>query len=466
MALSRARLAAVAWDAWRAQRGGRAAAEARQQARLADLVRFARASSPLYRDLYRNLPTDIVELRQLPVVTKPQLMANFDTWVTDPAVTRAGVGTFLADRSLVGQRYLGRYRVMTTSGVTGERGVFLHDAEAVAVYRTLTFLRGWLPRMSLDVLWPTLRQGNRLAALVTLGGHYGGATVFESARRDHPWPFNRIRTLSVLRPLPELVRELNGFQPAAVIGYPSALLLMAREQLAGRLRIRPGLVSSGGDHLPAGVRREVERAFACPVRENYGATEFPPIAWDCRQGELHVSPDWAILEPVDGAYRPVPPGQPSSSVLLTNLANRVQPILRYDLGDTITLGLEPCPCGNPFPTVRVEGHRYEILFMRRPTGQEVPLQPFGVIRVANETPGVQVSQVVQTGAAALGVRVEVMPGADEGQVWNALATRLRNHLSAHGLPQVTVERLPGPPVRDPGSGKLRKVLIELDVRER
>ena len=110
---------------------------ARQQARLADLVRFARAQSPLYRDLYRHLPVHVADLRQLPPVTKPQLMARFDEWVTDPAVTRAGIGAYLADPSLVGQRYLGRYTVLSTSGVTGDRGIFLHDPDAVAVYRAL-----------------------------------------------------------------------------------------------------------------------------------------------------------------------------------------------------------------------------------------------------------------------------------------------------------------------------------------
>src|SRR5215210_3034289 len=118
--LLRSKMMGFARGAWRVERDGRAALMDRQRARLADLIRFARARSPLYHNLYRQLPPHVTELRQLPPVTKAQLMASFDDWVTDPTVTRAGVEAFIADKALVGRRYLGRYAVWTTSGSTGE----------------------------------------------------------------------------------------------------------------------------------------------------------------------------------------------------------------------------------------------------------------------------------------------------------------------------------------------------------
>lgn len=69
---------------------------------------------------------------------------------------------------------------------------------------------------------------------------------------------------------------------------------------------------------------------------------------------LHLNADWVILEPVDAALRPVPPGNPSHSTLLTNLANRVQPIIRYDLGDSVTMLPAPPSCHrtNSGPKIR------------------------------------------------------------------------------------------------------------------
>ena len=135
-----------------------------------------------------------------------------------------------------------------------------------------------------------------------------------------------------------------------MIGYPDALTLLAREQVAGRLAIRPALVGSGGDWLAPPARHAIGAAFGCRVRENYGAAEFPALAWECPEGSLHVGADWAIVEPVDEHYRPVPAGQPSYTALLTNLANRVQPFIRYDLGDRITVGRTPCACGSAVAT--------------------------------------------------------------------------------------------------------------------
>jgi len=72
----------VALGLVRAQREGAAGLARRQDDRLAALVRQARAGSRYYARLYRDLPVDRVVLRDLPPVTKPELMASFDDWVT------------------------------------------------------------------------------------------------------------------------------------------------------------------------------------------------------------------------------------------------------------------------------------------------------------------------------------------------------------------------------------------------
>ena len=64
-----------------------------------------------------------------PTYSKPlpspnqELMAHFNEWVTDPAVTIESVKEFVSDMSLIGQLYLGRYMVSTTSGSTGVPGI-------------------------------------------------------------------------------------------------------------------------------------------------------------------------------------------------------------------------------------------------------------------------------------------------------------------------------------------------------
>jgi phenylacetate-coenzyme A ligase PaaK-like adenylate-forming protein len=242
-----------------------------------------------------------------------------------------------------------------------------------------------------------------------------------------------------------------------LFAYPSALLLLAHERTAGKLKLHPILALTSGEWLDLASRAQIEAAFNCPVRDIYGASEFISMAFDCRQGWLHLNTDWVILEPVDEHYQPVPPGQASRTVLLTNLANRIQPLIRYDLGDSITVNPDPCPCGNPLPAIRVEGRRDDILAFQTPGGETVQVLPLALATVIEETPGVHRFQVIQTAPASLSVRLEVTPGADEALVWVKGAGRLRDYLATQRLPFVRVQRAAEPPRRDVVSGKFRQV---------
>ena len=93
----------------------------------------------------------------------------------------------------------------------------------------------------------------------------------------------------------------------------------------------------------------------------YGSSEAVGLTYECAAQRLHVNTDWYILEPVDEHDRPVPRGQLSDGVLVTNLANRIQPIIRYQMGDRVAIDPDPCGCGSPFPPIRVVGRTDDIL---------------------------------------------------------------------------------------------------------
>ncbi len=444
------------YDIWKTRQGGPSAIAARQRARFLALTRFAEENSLFYRKLYKG-----ADIQHLPPVTKNDLMANFDNWVTDPAVKMKSVEAFVADKSLVGSLYLDRYAVFTTSGITGKHGIFLHDSDAMTVYTALGMVRNSLAGLTPGHIRDILRESGRVATVVATQGHFAGAAATELARRLDPMLSNRIRTFSVLLPLPELVRALNDFQPAILFGYPTALLLLAYEQMAGRLKIHTVEIFTGGEWLAPAARNRIEKAFNCHVRDVYAASEFPGIAFECGHGWLHVNADWVILEPVDEAYRPVPAGLASRTVLMTNLANRVQPIIRYDLGDSVIMKPDPCPCGSPLPAMRVEGRRDEILFLQTSGGETIPLLPMALATVVEEAPGVKRFQVIQTAPATLCIRLEASPGADDQQVWETVVHRLRDYLTAQGLFSIGIEKSSDPPIRDPASGKFRQVFADM-----
>jgi phenylacetate-CoA ligase len=116
----------------------------------------------------------------------------------------------------------------------------------------------------------------------------------------------------------------------------------------------------------------------------------------------------------------MPPGQASRTALLTNLANCVQPLIRYDLGDCITVSPAPCSCCSPLPASRVEGRRKAILSFLAPDGQVIQLLPVTLSSLVEKTPGGRQFQVIQKGPATLIIRLEVVPGADGRRVWETI----------------------------------------------
>jgi phenylacetate-coenzyme A ligase PaaK-like adenylate-forming protein len=435
--------------------------------RLALMLTWARAHSSLYQGLYRNLPPVLRGLNRVPPVTKTMLMARFDEWVTDPQVTWAGLAAFVAARERIGQPYRGRFAVWTTSGTTGTPGLFVHDGPALQVYLALLGVRAWLPGLTAPRLWQTLRARGGAAMITATAGHFAGAGMWTLLHQlDSPRRRAQHRLLSVLLPLPEMVQALNACRPALLIAYPTALALLAQEQEAGRLAIQPTVLFSGGEWLSPTQRAAISSAFACPLRDVYAASEFFGIASTCAHGTLHVNDDWVILEPVDRQYRPVPPGQPSATVLLTNLANRVQPLLRYDLGDSVTVLDTPCPCGSPLTAVRVEGRHNDVLYLPAAGGAMVALLPEALVTLLEETPGVLRFQLIQTGATRVSVRLEVAPGPAGIHAWEATIHRLQTYLGAQGVHGVSIERTHEPPARDPTSGKFRQVWAALRPAER
>ena len=342
-------------DARRTYRGGPAAIEARQRARLSEIVAFTRTRtrSRAYAELYRDLPGPVEDPRQLPVTGKAALMGRFDDWVTDPRVTLAGVQAFVADSSRIGRPFPETdpdrgpsYVVSTTSGTTGTRGIFLIDRRALAVAAAM------------------------------------------SARMVTTW--------------------LN----------PAALPRL----LAGRGRLA--------------------------------------LSYSCTQGLLHVNADWVILEPVDADHQPTPAGKQSHTVLVTNLANRIQPILRYDLGDSVLARPGPCPCGNPLPAIRVQGRTADLLTVPTPLGGAVTLTPLALTTRLDRLPGIALFQIIQTAPTELSVRLQAAPGADPEQTWAQAHRELTELLAHNGLAHVVVRRADQAP--QPATGGKYRLVQPLD----
>ncbi|MGH9082455.1 MAG: phenylacetate--CoA ligase family protein [Acidimicrobiales bacterium] len=308
---------------------------AERQRLLRQLLGWAADRSPFWKARLAGIdPATFTEadLPSLPILTKTEMMEEFDRFVTVPGLTLDRVNEHVDH--LDTDRYLdGQYRVIATSGSGGIRALLVYSWEA------------WVTFVMLATRWRARSGGNPDAALASVFAasprHVSGAL---HAFVGSAGPGRSVH-LSATLPLPEIVAGLNAAQPGAVQGYPSIIRLLAIEALAGRLDIAPDWVSTCGEQCTQEVRDSVREAWGVEITDVWGCTEgiyaFPCAA----DNGLHLPDDLTIVEPVDADGNVVPYGQRSARVLLTNLYNRVQPLIRYEITDAMTVTDEPCPCG-------------------------------------------------------------------------------------------------------------------------
>lgn len=448
----------AALDILRCSHADGAVVAERRRRRLVRLLQVARERSAFYQNLYARVPDEVDNLAQLPFVTKPELMRNFEKVVTDADVKLAEVEAFVADLTKIGEPYLGRYFVCTTSGTTGRPGIFIHDQFAWLIYQLLGVFRGG-PMLVRSNASRLLTRSPRIALLAVGGGHFGGAAGFAWRQRTQPRLARLRRMVSVLDPISDQVSALNEFRPSLVAGYPSAVAVLAEEQSAGRLRINPALILLAGEWIAPASRRRIEQAFGCPARNFYGASECFSGAYECSSGWLHVNSDWVILEPVDRNYEPVAAGTPSHTVLLTNLANHIQPLIRYELGDSIVEKPDPCPCGRRLPAIQVEGRKSDVLTLQSATGGVIKILPLALATIVEETPGVSRFQAIQTGPQIVEFRLEVKEYALREHVWTRLTETVRAYLTKQGVDAVELRLSSESPKASPVSGKFQQIRV-------
>lgn len=315
--LSSAAVAALELRAWaRHQHLDAAGLEALQLRRFRALVRHAGTHSPYYRDIIRDAGIDITLCTpgDFPVLTKAQLMERFDDIVTDRRITLRAVNDFLQRSTDPAERFLGDYRVVHTSGSSGQVGCFVFSGA------------DWGRGLSLGGRHrapPRLFKRLRTAFFGATGGHFAGVSVAASGRQGLNRLFFDVRTFEINRPLSETVSELNRFQPDLLVGYTTALKMLAQTQRDGTLKIAPTSIEATGEVVTDHDRSELKATFGCDVVNVYGCTEHMVMATATGDAGLLLHEDALICEVHD------------DHTLVTNLFNETLPLIRYRMGDVL-----------------------------------------------------------------------------------------------------------------------------------
>jgi phenylacetate-CoA ligase len=404
-----------------------------QRARLSELLAHAREHSPYYREVL-----GAGGLADQPILAKDTLMREWDSIVCEPLLRRARVEAHAAGPA-AGQAYLGEYQVFSTSGSSGRRGLFVYGRQDWALalahnMRALARAGG--------------RPGERTVGIGAPPGVHMSQRIYAALASEDAVP-----PLSALTPLDEMVAALNAFQPDVLLGYPTVAVLLAAEQIAGRLRIAPRLMAFGSEPLTVEMRERIEAAWGLDPAEYYTSTEAPTIASSTPEHPraMKVYEDQFVVEVVDERNRPVPDGEPGAKVLVTNLENRTLPLIRYELADRVTVSPEPNPAGRPYRCLAgIDGRTADTLVFPRRDGGTVALIPLRLGAPFARVPAVRQFQIVHD-HGRLEIRLVLDPAAPAGtleQVRSAVLAVLDE--AGATAPDVAVtevaelEREPGP----------------------
>jgi len=436
------------WTGW----GGRKRIDAKQLRNLRRLVEKARRDSPLFHRLYADLPpTRQIELRDLPVTRKPDLMTQFDDWLTIRTLPLDRARAHLGDISKIGVP-IDDVAIFQTSGTSGEPAVIVLPSSFVEYAYGIMLARFDRPTRKL------VRTVRKLGVRVTISGgngHFAGIGLNKLVQRLYPALAKGfgVTFLEAEQPIDRLVERLNAFKDIAwIVTYPSVLAILAREKEAGRLKIEPALFTTGGETLTGDLRERVGRAFPSlkyGIADPYGCTECLALSFECSHGRKHVNEDWVILEAVDAEMRPVPDGTLSETVLLSVLANEVQPFIRYDLGDCVRFDTEPCPCGSPFRSFQVEGRQATLVRVG-----EVTLSPLVFDLEHDDARRIQ---LVQTSERGFEIRIQLADEAAAGPVFQDVIEAVERVFRDNGLDDVTVRKSQARP-EFTASGKFHEVV--------
>lgn len=392
-----------------------------QNERFLEVLRSA-WGNPFYRGRWRAAglePDDVRSLEdigKLPMYTSDEVQA--DQAAHPPFGELLNVGR--ADLAN------GLFKLQTSGGTTGKPRAMIHDPEEwqsiVISTARLLYISGARPGDVLQIpftcslatlgwaLHDACREYLGVLPLTTGGGNV------TSSRRQIETAFDY--GTNIWHSFPE---------------YLAHLARVCRDEFSRDIReLNNKFVKTLlGPDLDGTLRRELEELYGCPVYDGYGVHEIGVGAFECeKQDGLHWMEDLSYFEIVDvETGKPVPQGE-TGTLVVTSLARRRTPIIRYNLRDLERVkSTDTCACGSSF--ARIDHFLGRADTMVKIRGVNVyPMACVSAIRSDPRTTDGWVCVVERTGEGAVPrdemiVRVDVRRDA---ATWDGLKEHLERRL--------------------------------------
>lgn len=399
-----------------------------QDKKLRKLLRYAYQHSAYYHKTFtqagiseKNI--DWIALNEFPVIDKDLLMQNYDDVVTDSKVKQEELRKFDESPASKTENYLDSYHVIHSSGSTGIPRYFVYDDKAWE-QMLIGIIRGALWGMSMTEILKLLAEKPRILYIAATDGRYAGAmAVGDGITGLHA----EQEYLDINEPIEKGNQKVTKFDPNIVIGYPSAIKLMAEQVRLRRVPNHVKRVISCGEPLSPGLRTFLEETFRCSVINFYGSSESLALGLEENAGDgMVLFDDLNVIEVEDG------------EMYLTCLYNFAQPLIRYHLTDT----LKPKKrlANDPYGFSRAEVllcRNEDEMWFRKANGTEEFIHPLSVEGICVD--GLKDYQFVQTSDKSFQIRVEISKDASKEKVIQGIESIIEPLLSEKELGNIYYE---------------------------
>ena len=180
-----------------------------------------------------------------------------------------------------------------------------------------------------------------------------------------------INYISINQSISDIISQVQATKFDILKGYTDDLRLMAKYIVDNKINsIRPKIVSAGAALLDNDTRNLITRAFQVDPMDNYGSADAGQIAWQCINGNYHLNIDMVYVEVLNENGQ-IEENDGKGEIVITNLWNKAFPLIRFKLGDIISISDKFCDCGCEFPLLKImDGKTMDFIIF--PNGDVVP----------------------------------------------------------------------------------------------
>ena len=334
-----------------------------QQELLRSHLDYCQRNSPFYRSLLAPIaPHEVTleSLAQLPFTDKDQFAERNDDFLA------------VAPEDIVD--------IVLSSGTTGAPTRVMYterDLQRLAYNEAASFAGCGVTRRDVALLTCTLDRCFVAGLAYQTGLRQLGAAVIRNGA-------------STLQSHCELIARLK---PTLIVGVPTFLRKLGRHMretgvetamASVRKLVCIGEPLRDADLSPLPLGSDLENLWNAEAYSTYASSETCASFCECsaRHGG-HLHPELAIVEIVDDAGTPLPPGQ-HGEVVLTPLQVEGMPLVRFKTGDVSFLISEPCACGRITPRLGpILGRKSQMIKIKGTT-----VYPLAIVAVLTAIPGI------------------------------------------------------------------------------